>query len=117
MNRKTGARGLRSILEDTLLDVMYESPSREDIQKIVISKETVMDKLPPKMVITQEEKMDGKSKFVLIKRLILLRNINISLFSFIFHMHHPMNHGCVHQYCKKSICRKELANITQCLWV
>ena len=33
--------------------------------------------------------MDGKSKFVLIKRLILLRNINISLFSFIYHMHHP----------------------------
>ena len=58
MNRKTGARGLRSILEDTLLDVMYESPSREDIQKIVISKETVIDKLPPKMVITQEEDTD-----------------------------------------------------------
>ena len=50
MNRKTGARGLRSILEDTLLDVMYESPSREDIQKIVVSKETVIDKLPPKTV-------------------------------------------------------------------
>ncbi len=59
MNRKTGARGLRSILEDTLLDVMYESPSREDIQKIVISKETVIDKLPPKMVITQEEDIDN----------------------------------------------------------
>ena len=58
MNRKTGARGLRSILEDTLLDVMYESPSREDIQKIVVSKETVIDKLPPKMVITQEEDTD-----------------------------------------------------------
>ena len=58
MNRKTGARGLRSILEDTLLDVMYESPSREDIQKIVVSKETVIDKLPPKMVITKEEDTD-----------------------------------------------------------
>ena len=58
MNRKTGARGLWSFLEDTLLDVMYESPSREDIQKIVVSKETVIDKLPPKMVITQEEDTD-----------------------------------------------------------
>ena len=58
MNRKTGARGLRSILEDTLLDVMYESPSREDVQKIVVSKETVIDKLPPKMVITKEEDTD-----------------------------------------------------------
>ena len=37
---------------------MYESPSREDIQKIVVSKETVIDKLPPKMVITQEEDTD-----------------------------------------------------------
>jgi len=55
MNRKTGARGLRSILEDTLLDIMYEIPSREDIKKIVINKETVIDKIPPKMVIQQEE--------------------------------------------------------------
>ena len=55
MNRKTGARGLRSILEDTLLDVMYEIPSRDDVKKIVINKETVLDKLPPKMVIEQEE--------------------------------------------------------------
>jgi len=55
MNRKTGARGLRSILEDTLLDIMYEIPSREDIKKIVINKETVIDKIPPKMVIEQEE--------------------------------------------------------------
>ena len=55
MNRKTGARGLRSILEDTLLEVMYEIPSRDDIKKIVINKETVIDKIPPKMVIEQEE--------------------------------------------------------------
>ena len=55
MNRKTGARGLRSILEDTLLDVMYEIPSRDDIKKIVINKETVIEKVPPKMVIEQEE--------------------------------------------------------------
>jgi len=55
MDRKTGARGLRSILEDTLLDIMYEIPSRDDIKKIIINKETVTDKLPPKMVIEQEE--------------------------------------------------------------
>ena len=55
MDRKTGARGLRSILEDTLLDIMYEVPSRDDIKKIIINKETVIDKIPPKMVIEQEE--------------------------------------------------------------
>jgi len=55
MDRKTGARGLRSILEDTLLDIMYEIPSRDDIKKIIINKETVIDKLPPKMIIEQEE--------------------------------------------------------------
>jgi len=55
MDRKTGARGLRSILEDTLLEIMYEIPSRDDIKKIIINKETVIDKIPPKMVIEQEE--------------------------------------------------------------
>ncbi len=34
---------------------MYEIPSRDDIKKIIINKETVTDKLPPKMVIEQEE--------------------------------------------------------------
>ena len=61
MNRKTGARGLRSILEDTLLEVMYEIPSRDDIKKIVINKETVIDKIPPKMVIEQEQEEDSST--------------------------------------------------------
>jgi ATP-dependent Clp protease ATP-binding subunit ClpX len=38
--RKTGARGLRSILEKILLEQMYESPSRKDITKIIIDKES-----------------------------------------------------------------------------
>ncbi|NDJ53100.1 MAG: ATP-dependent Clp protease ATP-binding subunit ClpX [Chloroflexi bacterium] len=41
MTRETGARGLRSIIESTLLDVMFEIPSREDIQKVVVSAKTV----------------------------------------------------------------------------
>ena len=40
IERKTGARGLRSIIENTMLDVMYELPSREDIVECVITKET-----------------------------------------------------------------------------
>ena len=43
LKRKTGARGLRSIIEKLLLDEMYESPSRKDITKIIIDKENVLD--------------------------------------------------------------------------
>ncbi|MBB5172656.1 ATP-dependent protease ATP-binding subunit ClpX [Texcoconibacillus texcoconensis] len=43
IERKTGARGLRSIIENLMLDVMYELPSREDIAKCIITKDTVKD--------------------------------------------------------------------------
>lgn len=42
--RGTGARGLRSILEEVMLDIMYEIPSRQDIKKFVITKEIVLEK-------------------------------------------------------------------------
>lgn len=45
--RKTGARGLRSILEDAMMDIMFTLPSMKDIDKCVISKETVEKKAPP----------------------------------------------------------------------
>ena len=41
---KTGARGLRSILEDLLLDVMYEIPSKSDIKEVVVTKDSINDK-------------------------------------------------------------------------
>jgi ATP-dependent Clp protease ATP-binding subunit ClpX len=41
INHKTGARGLRTVLEDTLLDVMYEIPSRSDVKKCVVTGETI----------------------------------------------------------------------------
>lgn len=41
IERKTGARGLRSIIETIMLDVMFELPSREDIEKCIVTKETV----------------------------------------------------------------------------
>jgi ATP-dependent Clp protease ATP-binding subunit ClpX len=47
MGRKTGARGLRTIIEDTLLDVMYEIPSRSDVVKCVINGETIRRKVQP----------------------------------------------------------------------
>ena len=51
IERKTGARGLRSIIEATMLDVMFELPSREDIKKCIITAETIRDKADPKLIL------------------------------------------------------------------
>ena len=51
IERKTGARGLRSIIEGIMLDVMFDLPSRDDIQKCIITKETVIDNSVPKLVL------------------------------------------------------------------
>lgn len=53
MDRKTGARGLRSIIETIMLDIMFELPSRTDIEKCIITKETVLnEERNPKIVFT-----------------------------------------------------------------
>jgi ATP-dependent Clp protease ATP-binding subunit ClpX len=54
LKRKTGARGLRTIIEETLLDVMYEIPSRRDIKKCVIKTETILGKAGP-LLLTRLE--------------------------------------------------------------
>ncbi|MBP0723911.1 ATP-dependent protease ATP-binding subunit ClpX [Bacillus sp. RG28] len=51
IERKTGARGLRSIIEGIMLDVMFELPSREDIKKCIILAETVKNGAAPKLVL------------------------------------------------------------------
>ncbi len=51
IERKTGARGLRSIIEGIMLDVMYDLPSRDDITKCIITKETVLGSSVPKLVL------------------------------------------------------------------
>src|SRR5690625_2170426 len=51
MERKTGARGLRSIIETIMLDIMFELPSRDDIEKCIVTKETVIvENQNPKLV-------------------------------------------------------------------
>ncbi|MBE0465917.1 MAG: ATP-dependent Clp protease ATP-binding subunit ClpX [Candidatus Desulforudis sp.] len=55
IRRNTGARGLRAILEDIMLNVMYDIPSRADIAKCTISRETVVNRDAP-MIITIERK-------------------------------------------------------------
>ncbi len=44
LKRKIGARGLRSIIENSMLDLMYEIPSKEDIKKLVVTKEMIIEK-------------------------------------------------------------------------
>jgi ATP-dependent Clp protease ATP-binding subunit ClpX len=51
IERKTGARGLRSIIENIMLEVMFDLPSREDIVECVITKETVTDNVQPKLIL------------------------------------------------------------------
>ena len=61
LNRKTGARGLRAILENIMLDVMYDIPSREDIEKCIITESTVKNNEEPKLVIGEGKKIVKKS--------------------------------------------------------
>ena len=55
LERNTGARGLRSILEKILLNEMYESPSRKDIDQIILDKENVLDGIQPKLVLNSNK--------------------------------------------------------------
>ncbi len=57
---KTGARGLRTIIEEVLLDVMYEIPSRHDVRKCVISAETIRNKTRPLLLTQAESPVDWK---------------------------------------------------------
>ena len=47
IERKTGARGLRSIIEEALIDIMYDVPSTEDVAKVVITDKTINDEVEP----------------------------------------------------------------------
>ena len=53
--RKTGARGLRSIMEETMMDLMYQIPSDQRIQKCVITKESVEGTAEPEIVYGEIE--------------------------------------------------------------
>ncbi len=62
IERKTGARGLRSIIEETMLDIMYEIPSRDDIEKCVITKESIENKVEPTLVLSDIKKKSRSKK-------------------------------------------------------
>ena len=62
IERETGARGLRSILEETLLDVQFELPSRNDVTKCVVTKETIEKGLNPTLVTEAAKVEPGGAK-------------------------------------------------------
>lgn len=61
LKRKTGARGLRAIMEDSMLNIMYDIPSRDDIAKVVITKDAILKKGEP-MLITMDSKKKKKEE-------------------------------------------------------
>lgn len=60
--KKTGARGLRSILEKTMRDVMFEIPSRGDVVKCIITKNTIENDEMPVLVLSEEATKPAKAK-------------------------------------------------------
>src|SRR5437879_11639136 len=54
MKQRTGARGLRSIIEDVLLDVMYEIPSRADVRRVIINGDVITERNKPLLVTRTE---------------------------------------------------------------
>ncbi|MCC6278739.1 MAG: ATP-dependent Clp protease ATP-binding subunit ClpX [Oligoflexia bacterium] len=57
IKRKTGARGLRAILEQAMLDIMFEIPSKPDVKECIIDKEVVLKQKTPELVYRTEEEM------------------------------------------------------------
>ncbi|MGI6176217.1 MAG: ATP-dependent Clp protease ATP-binding subunit ClpX [Christensenellales bacterium] len=69
IERKTGARGLRAVMEEIMLEIMFDIPSRDDIEKCIITKEFVEQKCEPIMIMGDDVKqipaptLSGKASF------------------------------------------------------
>ena len=61
IERKTGARGLRGIMETAMTDIMYELPSRDDVQKCIVSKEVIDGEAEPRLILIGESE-DGEDE-------------------------------------------------------
>ncbi len=56
VKRKSGARGLRAIMEETMLDIMFEIPSKENVQECVVGEEVVLKNEDPILLYEQPKK-------------------------------------------------------------
>ncbi|WP_234121704.1 ATP-dependent Clp protease ATP-binding subunit ClpX [Clostridium hydrogenum] len=68
IERRTGARGLRAILEEMMNETMFEIPSREDIEKVIITKETIKSKKPELLLSEGGKKLPSPKKADEIKK-------------------------------------------------
>jgi ATP-dependent Clp protease ATP-binding subunit ClpX len=57
---KTGARGLRTVLEERLMEVMYEIPGRDDIKKCIVNGDVIKNKTRPLLVTAAGKKVDDQ---------------------------------------------------------
>ncbi len=62
IERKTGARGLRAIMEENLLELMYDIPDKKDVAEIVIDEKVINDKKAPKLIYRKENKKSSENK-------------------------------------------------------
>lgn len=57
IKRESGARGLRAIVENIMLDLMFDIPSRKDIEEVIITAEVITDRVTPTLVLKKESKI------------------------------------------------------------
>ena len=62
IERKTGARGLRSIIEEIMRDIMFEIPSTPNISKCIITKDTVLNNAGPELIIEEKQNVINEKK-------------------------------------------------------
>lgn len=62
IKRNTGARGLRAIIEGIMLEVMYELPARTDVKRCIVTRETVVNREEPILVVDSEPASDSRKK-------------------------------------------------------
>ena len=62
IERKTGARGLRSIIEEIMTDIMFDIPSNPQIEKCIITKETVTNNEEPKVIINENREFENQER-------------------------------------------------------
>jgi ATP-dependent Clp protease ATP-binding subunit ClpX len=61
IERKTGARGLRAIVEDIMLNTMFEIPSRTDVEKCIITKDAILNRTDPILILSEQQKHKQKT--------------------------------------------------------
>jgi ATP-dependent Clp protease ATP-binding subunit ClpX len=56
LDRGTGARGLRAVIEEVMCEVMFDIPSRPDVREVVVTPESITDGIPPLLILAAEPK-------------------------------------------------------------